>query len=887
MPDWKEEIHSRLAALNLDPSREAEIVEELAQHAADRYDHLLRQGVSAKEAYLKAMAELSDASLADDLLQIHTTPKVLFRRRFPQSARILARYWKLTAVAVFSLAIAIAATVAGLSVFNALLLRLPGAASPSQLVTLYESSPSSEVQQISFAEYKFYRDKSQVFSGLAAFNYGFDLVSLTYADQSLLATGCGVSENYFDVLGVQPLAGRFFSGDDSIPKAEIVLSYRFWQRLGADQEIAGKTVMIKEHKVLVAGVAPKNFLGTVAGFPIDFWEPLRLDQALGRSQAQAYEDYGNRGFTLIGRLKPGFSRSQAQADVSRLAARMAQDFPATNKGYSATVIPATMLPANQRGLAKTLSWMVLGIVLLVLLAACANVVNLLLGMATGRRQEMLIRAALGATRARLMRQLLQESVSLSALSGLLGFLLARAGLEQLLAYRPVLYNGLPPLLLDFRPDLTVVALTITVIVAVALAVGTAPALYASVPNLASALNGEIAVGGTRKRRARNVLVVIQTTVCTLVLVGAGLCLRSIEQLKRVPLGFSARNLVFAGLMGTTGNETPAEIRANYANVREKIAALPGVSAVTFATSSPLDQNGQPDRVVPEGQENEKDRWSSVAYSAVEGDYFSVLGLPLLAGRTFDSRDHEHSPEVVVINRTLARKYWQDQDPIGKHLRIQNGNRLVQVAGVAADSKYDDLDEPPVAYMYFAISQHRQDFNAPILVVATSGDPRLWMEPVRGTIHKLDPSIACMMSTMEDQIDLSLLLPRIVLGCVSGFGLLALLLSMAGLYATTSYSVSERRKEIGIRIALGALPRNLIVSVLQESVLVSAIGLILGLGMGVGISLLLGSILYQVRPVDPVVLIAVAILTTSIALMTSYLAARPWVKADALEALRHM
>jgi predicted permease len=526
----------------------------------------------------------------------------------------------------------------------------------------------------------------------------------------------------------------------------------------------------------------------------------------------------------------------------------------------------------------------MGVVFLVLLAACANVINLLMGLATARRQEMLIRAALGASRGRLMGQLLRESAIICAVAGLIGFGLAWYGLGRLLAFRVVLFNGLPPLLLDFRPDLTVAGLTVAVILILTVAVGMVPALHSSIPNLAGALNGEIAVGGRRKRRARSILVVIQTAVCTLVLVGAGLCLRSIEYLKRVPLGFSARNLVFTYVSGPEDTQP----RSFYDAVRRETAALPGVTAVTLSTSLPLSQNGPPDRVVPEGKEDAKDQWSTVYSNIVDNNYFSVLGLPVLTGRAFTTSDTESSPEAVVINYTFARKYWPNEEPVGKRLRIQRGNRLVQIVGVVADSKYDDLDEPQLPYMYLAISQHPSEAADLGLTAATNGVPRLWVKPILNSIYKAHPSAFCILTgTLEDQVDLALLLPRIIFACVSGFGLLALLLSMAGLYATTSYSVSERRKEIGIRIALGAQPRDLIASLLRQSTLVTVIGLALGLGMGVGMSSLLGSLLFGIRPVEPMVLVGVVLVTAAISLITAYLAARPWVKVDPLEAVRHM
>jgi hypothetical protein len=310
--------------------------------------------------------------------------------------------------------------------------------------------------------------------------------------------------------------------------------------------------------------------------------------------------------------------------------------------------------------------------------------------------------------------------------------------------------------------------------------------------------------------------------------------------------------------------------------------------VSFSTSFPLSQNGDPERVVPEGSENAKDAWLSVPYSFVDDNYFAVLGMPLLAGRSFDSNETEHGPEAAVINRTIAQKYWSNQNPIGKRLRIQHGNRIVQIVGVVADSKYDDLDEPQTAYMYLAVRQHPRETQELFLIASTSGPPRQWIEPILSCIRKIEPSAAFFMTeTLEDQINLTLLLPRVIFVCVSGFGLIALVLSMAGIYAATSYSVSERKKEIGIRLALGARPQNVMVALLRQSALTTGFGLALGLGLGILMSTLLRSLLYGIQPVETGVLLAVLLLTSSIGLLTAYWAARPWVRVDPLEAVRHV
>lgn len=890
MPDWKKEIRQRLTPLDLDPTREAGVVEELAGHAADYFAEQLREGAAEEEAVSRTLAQLSDTRLSENLLRSDTTPRPLFSRRFPFPVRVLAKHWRLTSVAVISLSVAIAAGAVGFSVFNALLLRPPTSAHPDRLVMVLRHAPSQQVQQVSYPEYRVYRDNNQVFSGLAAFQSGINMESLNYGNSTYRPVISTVSANYFTVLGVSPAVGRSFSGTDSAPQSEIVLSYPFWKRLGSP-DVVGLTVRLRpvgqkespSDIVTVVGVAPKSFSGTVAGFAIDIWAPIRLNlspEALGNLERR-----DNRWLTMFGRLRPGITRQQAQAAVQVLGEQQAHDFPQTNKETEAKIAPFSMLP-YQRDLAKMFSWAVLGVVALVLLAACANVINLLLGLATTRRQEMLIRAAIGATRRKLIWQLFKESFLLLAFSSVIGFLLADFGLEGLFTFRPTLFNGVPPILLDFRPDLRVLGLTGAMVILLTLGIGIMPALYASIPNLAEALNGEAAIGGTRKRRARTVLVVLQTAVCTLVLVAAGLCLRSIERLKQVPLGFTNRNLLFSFV--AVSAETPATEAPIYSDLLRAVQGLPGINKVALASSIPLMQNGDPERVAPEGEETAKDRWSTTPYNFVTEDYFAALGLPLLAGRTFDSRDGEHAPQVVIISRAMAHKYWHNSDPLGKRIRIQSDNSVAQIIGVVEDTKYDDLGEAETPFLYLPLSQHPREVDDLALIVNTRGDPNQQFAALRSAVLKVDPTAFLFLdNTMEGQINFSLLIPRIILGCVAGFGLLALLLSMAGLYATTSYSVNERRKEIGIRIALGAQRRNLMTSLLRQAATFAGIGIGIGLAMGVALSALLGSLLYGIHPVEPVVLLLVTVFTTLLALLTAYFASKPWLAVDPLQAVRHM
>lgn len=892
MPDWASLVRARIANLGLDPSVEAEIVEELSQHLDDRYRELVVAGKTEEQARNIALSEMGDSDLPGRLCQLRSpvvrevlesNVRPLFSRRMPFSVRILARHWKLSSVAVLSLAGAICAVVLGLSFFNALLLRPLNVRSPAELVTLYASSPDRPIQSMSLEEYKYYRRSNHVFSGVTAYNYGIGVNILTYGNRSQRIVRADVSDTYFQVLGVQPIVGSAFSGDDTTPDYSVVLSYPFWQRIGGDPGIVGKEVEINGQAMTVAGVAPKSFTGTVAGFAIDLWAPI-FNHPITNANDNLL-DRRNRFLRVIGRLKPGISLTQARSDVALLGEQLAREYPATNKDHKTELVPATLLPDDMVGTARFFAWIVIGVVFLVMVAACANVLNLMLGLATARRQELLIRLALGASRATLARMLLRESAWLSLVAAIAGIIPAYIGLQSLYNYHPVLADGIPPLVLDFRPDMRVFALTVLVILLATLLSGLLPALHTSIPNLASALNGEVAAGGRRKRRARNTLVVIQTAVCTLVLVGTGLCFRSLQYLERVSLGFSARNLL--GTYFATGalpNDT-ANLRTVQEQLRKDVAAIPGVTDVTFTDTMPLGGNWfETDQVQPEEQSG--DHGETISHALVEENYFKVLGIPLLQGRTFTSRDTDKAPLVAIVNRTLANHYWPGADAIGKRLRLQSATAPVQVVGVVGDCKYTDLDEPQLPFIYLPLAQRSQSLESAVVIAATAGEPQQWKDQVHQTLDRAHPSMVFLMVTMQDQINASLLLSRIILACVAGFGLLALLLAMAGLYATTSYSVSERKKEIGIRIALGAQPGSLMALILRQTTAIAAIGMLIGLILGIVLSGVVGAQLFGIRTLEPAVLIGVATVTTAIAGLTAYSAARPWVRTDPMEAVRH-
>jgi macrolide transport system ATP-binding/permease protein len=803
------------------------------------------------------------------------------------SLRILRKHWKLTSIAVFSLALAMAAGAVGFSVFNALLLRPPAVHAPAQLASVYTSTPTEEFSGVCYEDYKFYRDNNHAFSGLLAFPYSISVRPIIFEKRTRTGLMNAVSDNYFSVLGVQPILGRVFDrGADDKPSAQAVLSYSYWNWLGADRDIIGKALETNGVQLTIVGVMPKDFAGTIFSDLPDVWYPLSMDAAISHQAQDWRTDRTVHFLGLIGRLKPGVTRPQALADVQMLSKQLAAAFPQTDKDRVAHLADTTMLPVDSVSAAQIISAIILAIVALVIFAACSNVANLLLALASARRHEILVRAAMGATRGRLIREVLLDSTLIAAGGGVLGFLLASLGLKQLMQFKPYFPGlGVLPLTIDFRPDLTVLAATVALIFVVSLATGLVPGLYSSTPNLAGALSGEIAVGGTRKGRIRNALVAIQVAVCTLVLIGVGLCFRSLSNLRQVNLGFSARNIAVLTADLQSDGFSAEQGRKLFTKMRETASQLYGIESVTLASDLPVSQNGGNmedvqfnDAATPAGN---KER---IAFVAVDENYFSTLGIPVLAGRLFTTADAPKGPDVTVVNHFMAVKYWPGQNPIGKTVRFGNGNHLVTVVGVVGDGKYIDIDEPSRPFMYFNLDQHYQ--SAVYLLARTQGPPRQWLSPLSDALEKLDPHLFFQNMTIDDWLNFSLFVPRITLICITGFGGLAFVLAAVGLYGAVFYSVSERKKELGIRVALGARPRDLWNMILFQTSLVTAAGVFLGIFGGIAASTLVRSLLYGIRPVEWIVFVAVALTMAFMTLLTAYSAARPWLHADPMKSVRH-
>jgi len=796
--------------------------------------------------------------------------RVILKNSKLNGMRAILKNWKLSAIAAFSLTVAMALAIVAFSISDILLLRPPLAKNPAELVSIFTTTPQERFGRVSFRDYEYYRDNNRVFTDIAAYPNSIGLNAGTFENRIVILTTCPVSDNYFSVMGIEPLAGRFFEkGDDRKKTPLVVLTYAGWLRLNRDPNIIGKQIYYHDPMTII-GIAPKNFKGAAFGFEPDVIGHFDLN------------DDDPRRFTLLGRLKPGVSRGQARAEIQGLSRQLAQTYPKEDKDRVADLAPATTQAADNVSDARLISTLLIIAIFCILLIACANAANLLLAIATGRRREAMIKVALGASRARLMREFLLETAILCMFSAICGFALAGLVIAKFSEFQTRLPGfGQLRLAADLHLDGVVVAASAVMVMVACLATGIAPALYGSSVHLAGALSGEVAIGGAKKGVIRNGLVIVQVAVSTLALVGVALCYRSLHNLRGVDPGFSARNL--AGVLVGTDDQgfNDAKARAFYQALRETASIVHGVEAVTLSRGLPLQLGGADADVRPEGSSKPAIR---VRGSAVDGDYFSTVGIRLLSGRTFDASDREKTPEVLIVSKELARRLWPGEDPVGSMVHLGEGKRMARVIGVAPDVKISDLDEAPQPFMYFALMQHTQPYIT--VIVRTSGDPRLWTEPLARAFMGLDVRLPIPPITVEDVIDMAVIFNIWMFEAVSVVSGLALFLAVLGLFGAVSYSVGERQRELGIRAALGALPSHLLMMILRQTLAVVGAGLAVGLALGIVASTLLRSQFYGVRPVEWTALAPVAIAMTLVACVIAHVAARGAVHADPMDTLRH-
>jgi putative ABC transport system permease protein len=790
------------------------------------------------------------------------------------------------AVAILTLSIGTGASATIASWIESVLLRpLPGVQDQDQLVALVNTTRSGEFCATSYPDYLDFRDQVQGLSGLIA----SEMLPLTLDvdGQAQRVWGQIVSGNTFDVLGVRALAGRTFTakdenGPDSAPF--VVLGERFWKRaLGADPAVLGRPLKLNGHPYTVLGIVPEQFHGTMASLAMDLWVPLVMqDQLL---QDDRFHGRGNQWLELLGRLQPGVSLEQAGASAAAVASALQQAYPGVRPSQqSAVVLPLWKAPFGAQEIFLPVLSVLTGVVALLLLIVCANVASLLVARATDRHREIAVRLSLGASRIRLLRQLLTEGVLLSLLGGLGGILMASWSSGLLVLFIP---PNRYPVLLDSGLDSRVLLLCFGLSVLTGVLFGLAPALQATRPDLYAALKDEatgLAGSSRRKGRLRNSLVAAQVALALVLLVSAGLFVRSLDNARAVDPGFNPKGVLLASLdLAPAGYDEPHGVQF-CKTLLERLEAVPGVRSATLARELMLGfTGGAAGKVDIEGYVPQPGEDVNVAFNSVGPGYFRTMQMPLVAGRELTARDGVQDPGAAVINETMARRYWPGQDPLGKRLRMQ-GKELT-VVGVVRNAKYRKLDEAPMPFLFLPLFEFY--LSNPVLHVRAEGDPEQVLAAVRQAVQALDANVPLFeVRSFNAQMQIASFLQRMAATLLGLFGLVALGLSALGLYGVMAYAVGQRTREIGLRMALGARAADILRLVVGQGARLTAAGMALGLAGALAVTPLVRSQLLGVSPTDPATFAAITLGLGAVAMLASYLPARRAVHVDPMTALRH-
>jgi predicted permease len=930
VPEWKKEIRERLASLKLAPTREAEIVDELAQHLEDQYDELLLGGATAEEAHRLTLVELSESELlAHELRRVEREfkpePVVIGARRMTllrdlwqdlrYGLRMMRKSPAFTAVAVLSLALGIGANTAIFNVIDTLMLRKLPVREPEQLVMFYTAEPGSPsgARLASLKEFEKYRSLTQVFTDVAAISHT-DRFNITVngsgggSDAGLVRVAL-VSGNYFFLLGVNAVVGRTLLPDDDRVAGEqpvAVISYAFWERRFARaSDVVGRTLTMNGTSYTILGVTPRGFSGEWVGRPVDLWIPTVM-------QAQVMPEYptlvtsGGVWLRLVGRLKPGVPMQQAQAVGQIVYQQNMREFwpnPTPSQARYMTQAHLELRSAangyspQRDSFAQSLA--ILGVMIgLVLLIACANIANLLLARSAARQREMALRLALGAATARIVRQLLTESILLAVMGGALGLLFsvwAATALSTTLPLGPVQTDSREAsqwVSFDLYPDWRVFAFTAALCLLTGVLFGLAPAFRGSKTSLSPALTGRGSDSGSFGGRFAlgKMLVIAQVALSIVLLIGAGLFLRTMRNLRSVDLGFDRQHLLLVWTSpGQTGRQGPA-IASLVHDLQDRLSSLPGVLSASASSAGLLtgtsESGGAPSEDMKVEGEAPKAGLLGVAVQ-IAPKYFETVGAPLLLGRDFTERDTETSPQVTIINQTMAHFYFGNQNPIGRHFGFSREVGMPwEIVGVVRDMKFGTPRDKKIV-IYLPYRQRISFLRNLCIMVRTVGNPASVASSVRQELREVDPNLPVLrIDTVDEQLNDVLVQERLIMALSSFFGAVAVLLACIGLYGVISYTVARRTNEIGIRLALGATPGKVLSMVLKESLLLVFLGIAIGVPAALAATRLISARLFGVSAADPLTLAAAALLMIGVAALAAFLPALRASKVDPLVALRY-
>jgi predicted permease len=811
-----------------------------------------------------------------------------------------------TAIAVLTLALGIGANTAIFSVVNATLMRPLPVSDPERLVFVF-NGPAGNV--FSYPDYAALRDQNNVFDGLIA--WGGITASLNSDNQTDLVSGAIVSGNFFDVIGVRAQLGRVISPeDDKTPGAHpvAVISQGLWQRrFAGDANVVGRQLLLNGNTFTVIGVLPPGFDGLQLGAVRDLYVPLMMQATMrppragysGEKNPDLLQVRGNRWLFSVGRLKPGVNAGQAQASLALIAKQLEEAYPETNRnrGVSVSAFSEGDNPANRQQL-SSVAYLLMGVVGIVLLIACANVANLLLARSSARTKEIAVRLAIGATRWRIVRQLLTEGVVLATLGGAAGLLLAWWATRSLSAAAPP--AGSLPITPQFSIDLRVLLFTLALSLLSGIVFGLAPALRASRPALIPALKDDAAAFFERSRMfsLRNLLVVTQVALSVVLLIAAGLFLRSLQQAQTIDPGFDAEKIVTLPLNINLLRYTSAQGREFYRQVIERVEAIPGVESASLARIAAVSGGSSVRSLLIEGRAGSNNQFRSDGAGAASGDaesvssnvvgprYFQTMGIGLLQGRDFNAQDTEDHPRVVIVNEAFVRRHFPSEDALGKRLSFSGPQGpWREIVGVVRTSKYFSLGEAPTPVTYVPLQQNHE--TGMTLHVRSKVDPSAIAAAIRNEAQSLEKNLPLgNPELMSERVANSLYAARMGAILLAVFGGLALLLAAIGLYGVMSFAVARRTRELGIRVALGAQAGDVFRMVLRQGMTLVIAGLVVGMAAAFMVTRLLASFLYGVSTTDAITFTTIPVLLTLIALLACYIPARRATKVEPLVALRY-
>ncbi len=815
--------------------------------------------------------------------------------------RMIVKNKMFTAVAVLTLALGIGANTAVFTLINALVLRPLPVANPDELVIINVRGVGKMggMWMMTFPVYRDLRARQEVFTDMVGTDRGAGAMRLTIPGETgtveldNIQTSL-VTANYWTVLGVQPALGRFFTdeedrnpGTSETAGSLAVLSYSLWERqFGRDPGVLDRTVILGRSPCRVIGVAPRGFFGERVGREADIWVPL-----VSFSPANLFESRTSAFLTSLARLKPGISLSQAEAAMTlkyqQLVQGQVEKAPSNFRGPKIPDLSVRLEPAStglsSGSLRQTFTqplWIIMAVVALVLLIACANVANLLLARAVTRQREISVRRALGCGRFRLMRQLLTESLLLSALGTVLGFFVAWWGSHLLLR---MVDSGDVPLRLDLSPDARVLLFTAAVMLLTGIGFGLAPAWRAGKIDLASAMKDQARGTGQRVRQyLGRTHVIFQVALSLLLLIGASLLIRSLYNLRQIDLGFRPENVVVFELAHNPRSMEPGGLALVAHDVYERVKQIPGVRSASASNKLLLSPYGRINTLKIYDYTPEPDERLAARYASVSPDYFETVGMKLVDGRGIEQRDAMNAPMVAVINEALARRYFPNGKAVGR--MIEESGKPIEIVGVVRDAKYNDLRGEVLYMVYQPLSQSPATLTS--LEVRTTEPLSAIAEPVRKALLEVTRDVMIRRVTpLSARVDQALASERLLTTLSTFFGVLALLLASVGLYGVLSYAVAQRTQEIGIRMALGATGRNVLWMMLRQSLTVVLAGIVLGLSLAFACTRLISGFLYGMSPTDPAAIALATSLLIVVALLACYLPARRATRVDPIAALR--